>query len=219
MQRGVKMPDIKNRSYNSSIRRKQARETRERIADAADALMKAQGYEKTSVSAIAAEAGVSAQTVYAVFGSKQKLLVYLMTRTIDSDYAGYRQEMTAELTAENMAEKLAQLACHRHRKQHAANQAFGDLGLVYPELEFMMDAHWRMRNHLFKEYLDRLDKGAGLSASPRAYRRRLELMAALADGILYHNLIVRAGWTQAMFEKTLAKLFSVAVKIQDWELE
>jgi AcrR family transcriptional regulator len=213
------MPDKKNRSYKSSMRRNQARETRERIADAAEALMKAQSYEKTSISAIAAEAGVSAQTVYAVFGSKQRLLVYLMTRTIDSDYAGYRREMAVEPSSENMAEKLAQLACHRHRKQCAANSAFGGLNLVYPELELLADTHWRMRKILFEEYLIRLDKGerAETSAPPQSSRRRLELVAALADGGLYHNLIVRAGWTEAMFEKILTRLFGEAMKSEDIE--
>jgi AcrR family transcriptional regulator len=216
---GVKMQDKKSRSYKSNMRREQAGQTKERIADAADALMKAKGYEKTSISAIAAEAGVSAQTVYAVFGSKQRLLVYLMTRTIDSDYDGYKREMAAELSTGDMAEKFAQLACHRHRKQCAANSAFGGLSLVYPELEFLADTHWRMRKIMFEEYLARLDKEqrSETLASPQASGRRLELMAALADGGLYHNLIVRAGWSQDLFEKILIRLFGEALKIKNLE--
>ena len=62
------------RRYNAEGRRAQARATRERILDTARALFAEQGYAGTSVTQIAAAAGVSVPTVFAGFRSKVNLL-------------------------------------------------------------------------------------------------------------------------------------------------
>ena len=65
--------DVK-RPYQSTLRTDQARETRRRIRDAADALFLDRGYVATSMDDIAKAAGVSRQTVFSAFGSKANLL-------------------------------------------------------------------------------------------------------------------------------------------------
>jgi AcrR family transcriptional regulator len=62
------------RTYRSTLRADQARETRRRIRDAADALFLDRGYVGTSMDAVAEAAGVSRQTVFSAFGSKANLL-------------------------------------------------------------------------------------------------------------------------------------------------
>lgn len=52
----------------------QARETRQRIVDAALRLFVEHGYMPTTMSAIAREAGVAVQTLYLAFGSKSAIL-------------------------------------------------------------------------------------------------------------------------------------------------
>lgn len=67
--------DVKQRRpYRSERRREQAEQTRARVLDAAAGLFTTRGYAGTSVAAIAAAAGVSAETVYAGFGTKRALL-------------------------------------------------------------------------------------------------------------------------------------------------
>jgi len=63
-----------SRSYSSPVRAEQARRTERRITDAAHRLFLAQGYGQTTLAAVAREAGVSAQTIYNVFGTKPALL-------------------------------------------------------------------------------------------------------------------------------------------------
>lgn len=63
-----------SRAYSSPVRAEQARHTERRIVDAAHRLFLAQGYGRTTVAGIAREAGVSAQTIYNVFGTKPALL-------------------------------------------------------------------------------------------------------------------------------------------------
>jgi AcrR family transcriptional regulator len=68
------------RSYYSLVRQRQADETRTRIADAARKLILNKGYEAGTMEAIAREAGVATPTVYAVFGSKRRILTELIDR-------------------------------------------------------------------------------------------------------------------------------------------
>ncbi len=62
------------RPYRSALRTRQAEETRARIVAAAARLFAAQGYQATTISAIAKEAGVSAETVKTT-AAKAELLI------------------------------------------------------------------------------------------------------------------------------------------------
>jgi AcrR family transcriptional regulator len=61
------------RRYDSSRRRQQAQGTRLSVIDAARRLFLERGFAATTMPAVAAEAGVSVQTVYKVFGTKARL--------------------------------------------------------------------------------------------------------------------------------------------------
>lgn len=73
------------RRYESERRRRQARETRKAILAAATKLFVSPGYAATPLTAVATEAGVAIQTVYAAFGSKHQLLSELVDVTIAGD--------------------------------------------------------------------------------------------------------------------------------------
>jgi AcrR family transcriptional regulator len=75
------------RAYNSARRQAQARQTRQQIADAARKLFMQRGYAGATIDAIAEEAGVASETVYAVFGSKRKILSHLLDISIGGDDA------------------------------------------------------------------------------------------------------------------------------------
>src|SRR5262249_48744247 len=68
------MSSIVKRPYHSPLRRAQAEETRNRILDAALRLFSGQGYAATTIAAIAAEAGVVPETVYATFRTKRGII-------------------------------------------------------------------------------------------------------------------------------------------------
>lgn len=76
--------EVKRRRYKSPVRQEQAAQTRARIVEAAGALFEAQGYARTSIRQIAEAAGVAADTVYATFGSKPRVL----TAVIDERLRG-----------------------------------------------------------------------------------------------------------------------------------
>jgi AcrR family transcriptional regulator len=62
------------RPYRSRLRAEQAAQTRLRILDASGDLFAERGYVATTIDAVAAQAGVAIDTVYAIFGTKKGLL-------------------------------------------------------------------------------------------------------------------------------------------------
>jgi AcrR family transcriptional regulator len=78
---------VKRRSYHSSVRSEKARATRRRVIDAAVRLFLAGGYAGTTMAAVAAEAEVSGDTVFHLFGSKRGLLQEAMDVVVGGDDA------------------------------------------------------------------------------------------------------------------------------------
>src|SRR6266540_7051399 len=78
MSRAMTKQKSPKRKYDSARRQAQANETRRQILEAARNLFMERGYAGATVEAIAAEAGVAAQTIYAIFKNKKRILVSLM---------------------------------------------------------------------------------------------------------------------------------------------
>ena len=64
----------KTRTYSSTLRADQARQTRRRIVDAAAELFAEYGYAGTTIDAVATAAGVSRKTVFDSVGGKAQLM-------------------------------------------------------------------------------------------------------------------------------------------------
>ena len=88
--------DPVKRRYRSPKRELQARQTREEIVGAARRLFARDGFARTTVEAIAREADVSAQTVYASVGSKRAIVGALIDRM---EVEGGSEELRRELTS------------------------------------------------------------------------------------------------------------------------
>src|SRR6478735_4103462 len=73
------------RKYHSTRRALQAAQTRSDLLAAATRLFSTVGWAGTTISAIAADAGVSAETVYSTFGSKKTLLRAAMEAGVVGD--------------------------------------------------------------------------------------------------------------------------------------
>src|SRR6266545_245906 len=75
------------RRYDSSGRQAQARRTRQAILDAAQRQFLEGGYAATTIAAIAAEAGVSVETIYKAFGGKPGLVRAIYQRGLEGQEA------------------------------------------------------------------------------------------------------------------------------------
>lgn len=77
--------DLDMAPVKRSLRKERAETTRRRIAAAAFALFAEHGYQATTMSEIAREAGVAVQTVHFVFHTKAELLQEAFTRAVLGD--------------------------------------------------------------------------------------------------------------------------------------
>ncbi len=73
------------RKYNSTRRQAQARETRKQIIEAAYQLFAAHGYVGATIEAIAQDAGVAPETIFAIFGNKRTILAELIHISVGGD--------------------------------------------------------------------------------------------------------------------------------------
>src|SRR5215203_1572552 len=74
----INTSSVAKRRYRSPLREAQAAATRSRILEAALEEFAARAYPGTSVTAIARSAGVSAQPIYAAFGTKRGIIDALL---------------------------------------------------------------------------------------------------------------------------------------------
>jgi len=75
----------KKRAYDSSRRQEQARQTKHLILEAARNLFVTRGYAGATIDAIAQNAGVAPETVYAAFGNKRAILARLFDVSLVGD--------------------------------------------------------------------------------------------------------------------------------------
>ena len=126
------------REYDSTRRQAQANETRRHILEAARKLFMERGYAGATAEAIAAEAGVAAQTIYAIFKNKKRILVSLMNvspatgvedhtpmperpsvQAVSQERDQRRQlEMFAQVVAANLDQQLATHNWYPRARRH-----------------------------------------------------------------------------------------------------
>jgi AcrR family transcriptional regulator len=106
------------RSYDSSRRRQQAAATRTAILEAAHRLFEEQGYPKTTMAAIAQEAGVALKTVYLAFETKAGVLRALWNAVLRGGVDAppiTEHEWFAEMVAEPDPERQLRLNARNSR--------------------------------------------------------------------------------------------------------
>ena len=107
------------RTYVSPKRADQAKATRRAILESARRLFLSNGYGATSIRAIAEEAGVAVQTVYAVFGNKRQLVIELLEDAVSGDeelISVTQHPETEAIRAEPDPRRRAQLGAALTRK-------------------------------------------------------------------------------------------------------
>jgi AcrR family transcriptional regulator len=92
-----KRPNVKQkRAYDASARRERARGTAARIVEVAERRFLSDGYGAT-IASIAADAGVSVDTIYKSFGGKAGLLREIRARALEGERAVPAEERSDEL--------------------------------------------------------------------------------------------------------------------------
>jgi AcrR family transcriptional regulator len=190
------------KSPAGSLRAVRAADTRHRIEEAARRCFAERGYAATTLRAVAAEAGVAVQTVYATFGSKAAILRSLRLRVVGDAQAD--AAWAAALDAPNLGEAVDAFAHSiRLRWEHGADivAANTDAARADPSIRAEVDAAVRVRRTgigLLATTLVRLEPSLEPASRPTA------ILEALTVPEAYAVLTSAHGWSPDEYEAWLA---------------
>ena len=190
-------------SPSRTYRQQQAQATKDRIVAAARVLMAERGWASTTVDAIAAEAGVAPQTVYAAFGSKlaivegmrrtmlreSKIPELLAEAATESDFSR-RLELWAKSIRQQMETSYDVISIHRQAAR--SNPRFA------AEYRKVLDN----RSRVFTEFIHDLRAGLAPGVDEGT---ATDLLWALANEELYRELVEERGWPPERYERWLAQ--------------
>ena len=188
-------------STRPTHRQRQAQETKDRVVAAARTLMAADGWAATTIDAIATEAGVAPQTIYAAFGNKRALLEgmrramlrdsripELMAQASAEPDAARRLELWAQLVRQQMETSYDVISIHR---QAAAADA--KVATAYRKV---LDD----RARTFADFIHELraDLADGIDESTAS-----DLLWCFSNEEIYRELVVERSWTADRYEQWL----------------
>lgn len=198
--------DVK-RSYRSPRRREQAEETRRRMLSAARTLFVTKGYGQTTIGAIATEAGVAVQTVYAAFGSKGAMLIALLDQlALDADPQRLQKALRA--SSGDPPQQLREAIAFTGRLYSAGFDLI-DLARtvsgVEPELARMWQTGEERRLKANSELVGEWARAGALrpGLSPQA---ATDLLWALSGPDAFRLLVKERGWSQASRTERLSQM-------------
>ena len=208
---------VKARRYDMSNRRRQAAETRRRIAEAAARLFLERGYAATTIEAIAAEAGVAVPTVYASMKTKQAILwaaIELTARGDAGDVPLAERQWWREMKQErDPRRKLAMFArihreiCEREAKLFAVLEVAAAVDHeAVPLLRDKERFRYEDQARVVRSLRRRGQLRAGLSA-----RKAGDSVWALASERVYLALVQERSWSADQYETWLVDQLAAAL--------
>ena len=194
------MDDVKARP---TLRDERARVTRRRISDAARALFGSRGYGATTLQAVADEAGVAVQTVYAVYGSKAGLLHELRDTILRQPQA---EALFAEAVQAGPAERMLELFARSIRQRwelgHDIVAIHADAAATDASIRAEVNEVLGLRRKGIARLVRSLEGqlGPGIEAADAA-----AILDALTLPEVYAELAAINGWSADRYEGWLAE--------------
>lgn len=195
------------RTYQSERRRAQARRTRERIIDVAGERFAREGYAATTMSSIAAGAGVSVASIELAFGTKARLLKAAIDVAIAGDHRpvavldrpwAARAEATAS-TEEFLTSAAAVLRPAMMRSAGLVLAAF-DAADSDPALHDLAAQLSERRAATVAWVVDGIRRRSGLRAGITR-GDAIDQIWLLMDPAVYRRLTDHRGWTPRKYER------------------
>lgn len=199
------------RKYDSSKRQARALETQAQIIEAAKELFIRNGYTKTTIIAIAKEAGVAPETIYSMFGNKSAILTGTMNGFIPGDGNPVPEFVRAsiqEVESERNQNRQIQLFAQRMRRIMEQSASLIEVLRVASKTEADMES-------LLNKYLQGRFQGMGyfidclLANGPLRSRmdklNATETLWTLTSAEVYTLLVSERGWSADEYEIWLAE--------------
>jgi len=207
------MPDNRSsavRSYNSTLRAEQAANTRQRILDAAALCFARSGYAGTSLADIAAEAGVSVETVK-LSGPKRSLLL----GAFEQAFAGSEGRETIaerdigrgiqELDDDALVPGFVHFVAEANRRTSGLWAGFLSAASSDPLVKEELDDLLERRRNDFLASVALLESrgmvGPGLDDGER--RELADILSFLVSPESHEQLVTQSGWSMERYEEWL----------------
>jgi AcrR family transcriptional regulator len=210
--------DVKvRRTYRSSVREEQARRTRRSVVDAAHRLFLIEGFAATTVPAVAAQAGVSTQTVYKAFGNKARLAKAVFDVAIAGDaeegpvlgrpaLARVRAETDPRRMLQRYGEFLAEVAPRHVPVQLVIRAAVGS----HPDAATVWEQLQSERLAGMARFAAELQKGGHLRpGTTRATAR--DMLWTYNSAEIYELLVIERGWSPRRYGRWVADALVAAL--------
>jgi AcrR family transcriptional regulator len=203
------------RRYNSTGRQAQARRNRQAILDAAQRQFLEGGYAATTIAAVAAEAGVSVETIYKAFGGKSGLVRGIYDRGLagpDPVPAYRRADEVRELETDpraimrswgTIASEVSAVVSPVERLVRAA--AASD-----PDMAALLKAHNDLRERRARHHA-RFLKRRGYLREGVSVAQAADILWTCTSDELYDLLVTQRGWSPPRFARFLADFMITAL--------
>jgi len=183
--------------------------------DAAGRLFAERGYGATTIDAVAAEADVAVETVYARFKNKRNLLdAYLDVSIVGDDEPVPlldRPEVQAVREATDQREqvrRLARLMCGVVERNAPVHAVLRTAIAVAPELEALA-AEDDERRHITQRAFVEMIASRGPLRDGLSIDDATDMLSAIANPESYAYLTRRRGWSPARVERWLAETLTL----------
>lgn len=193
------------RQYNSPQRQRQAELTQDAIVSAARLLFARHGYQRTTIEAIARDAGVAVPTVYFIFGSKAAILSRLVASS-GADPAIRRLASRAMAEAEprrrlQLGTRVISMIMDRDRDitDLVAQAGTGNDELVAAWRQSHQQQLGRMR-----ELLEPL-AGQGQLRAGMSLAEAVDVLLAIASPEVHRLLTQERKWSESRYRRWLAR--------------
>jgi AcrR family transcriptional regulator len=208
----VNMPQAKNRSYVSPTRERQATATRNRILDAAEDLLLKKGFAGMTVAAVAAQAGVSPQSVYSIFTSKTGIIAAAIENRMlrDERNIDALKQLRAKGDPILILQSVAQITRSVYEGNAPTFNAIHGAGLVSPQLARLENELDQIRWSKQEATSRMLCESGKLLARLNAETVR-DILWALTSRELYRLFVFRRGWSPAHYEKQVYAMLVAAL--------
>lgn len=204
------MPGPVKRRYHSPARREAAAATRTAVLAAARELFTGQGYAGTTMTGIAARAGVSPDTVYAAVGTKAELFALLVETALsgrDEVVPGPRRDFVAAIrAAEGLRAKLAVYAAATTATQLRLAPLFSALQAAsgVPELRALWSTITARRAENMRIFAADL-RSTGELRTDLTLDEVADVVWTMNGSEHYSALVTDRGWSPERFEQWLSE--------------
>jgi AcrR family transcriptional regulator len=204
----AEMAEPVKRTYRSERRQEQADQTRLRVLDAADVVFRQRGYERASIAAIATEAGVADETIYAHFKNKRTLLGELVQRAVRGADPRPVPEQSAPRALVDISDQREQLRLFAADIVQRLERAAPLVALVSqaapgePQLAELLERLHAQRLRNLRTLVDALAASGPLRLSADA---ATETVWALTSPELHQLLVRQRRWTRRRYSTWLTQ--------------